>query len=155
MGETHEPEMEIWAQQESGYGKKCIGKINLHEFAWGGTSNNPHYGAVRNPWNTDRFPAGSSGSSGAALAARTCHGALGTDTGGSVRLPSPINSIVDIRPTIGRVSNYGVIPLACSMDTVGSMARTVEDCAIIFSVIAGHDSNDAGSALNTSSSSEC
>jgi len=130
-----------------GAGAIFIGKTNLHEFAWGGTSDNPHYGAVRNPWNTDRFPAGSSGGSGAALAARTCHGALGSDTGGSVRLPAAINGIVGLRPTIGRVSNYGVIPLAWSMDTVGSMARTVEDCALIFNVIAGHDPNDAGSAL--------
>jgi aspartyl-tRNA(Asn)/glutamyl-tRNA(Gln) amidotransferase subunit A len=130
-----------------GAGAIFIGKTNMHEFAWGGTSDNPHYGAVRNPWDTERFPAGSSGGSGAAVAARTCLGALGTDTGGSVRLPSAINGIVGIRPTIGRVSNYGVIPLAWSMDTVGPMTRTVEDCAIMFNVIAGHDPKDAGSAL--------
>jgi aspartyl-tRNA(Asn)/glutamyl-tRNA(Gln) amidotransferase subunit A len=129
-----------------GQGAIFIGKTNMHEFAWGGTSDNPHYGAVRNAWNPERFPAGSSGGSGAAVAARTCLGALGTDTGGSVRLPSAINGIAGLRPTIGRVSNYGVIPLAWSMDTVGPMARTVEDCAVMFNAIAGHDPKDGGSA---------
>jgi aspartyl-tRNA(Asn)/glutamyl-tRNA(Gln) amidotransferase subunit A len=129
-----------------GQGAIFIGKTNMHEFAWGGTSDNPHYGAVRNAWNPERFPAGSSGGSGAAVAALTCLGALGTDTGGSVRLPSAINGIAGLRPTIGRVSNYGVIPLAWSMDTVGPMARTVEDCAVMFNAIAGHDPKDGGSA---------
>ena len=134
------------AARLKGAGAIVVGKTNMHEFAWGATSANPHYGFVRNPWNTDRFPAGSSGGSGAAVAARLCFGALGTDTGGSIRLPSAINGIVGIRPTIGRVSNHGVIPLAWSMDTVGPMARTVEDCAIMFGAIAGHDPKDAGSA---------
>lgn len=130
-----------------GSGAIFLGKTNMHEFAWGGTSDNPHYGPVRNPWNTDRFPAGSSGGSGAAVAARTCTAALGTDTGGSVRLPSAVNGIVGLRPTIGRVSNFGVVPLAWSMDTVGPMTRTVEDCALVFNAIAGHDANDGGSML--------
>ena len=129
-----------------GAGANIIGKTNMHEFAWGGTSDNPHYGTVRNAWDTSRFPAGSSGGSGAAVASRTCFGALGTDTGGSIRLPSAVNGIVGIRPTIGRVSNYGVIPLAWSMDTVGPMTRTVEDCAIMFNTLAGHDYRDGGSA---------
>jgi aspartyl-tRNA(Asn)/glutamyl-tRNA(Gln) amidotransferase subunit A len=123
-----------------------VGKLNMHEFAWGGTSDNPHYGAVRNPWNTDRFPAGSSGGSGAAVAARTCWGAIGTDTGGSIRLPSAVNGIVGIRPTYGRVSNHGIIPLAWSMDTAGPMTRTVEDCALMFGAIAGHDPRDPSTA---------
>lgn len=127
-------------------GAIIVGKTNMHEFAWGGTSANPHHGAVRNPWNPERFPAGSSGGSGVAVAARTCYGALGTDTGGSVRLPAAINGIAGLRPTIGRVSNAGVIPLAWSMDTVGPMARTVEDCAVMFNALAGHDPRDAGSA---------
>ncbi len=134
------------AARLKGAGAIVIGKTNMHEFAWGGTSANPHYGFVRNPWNTDRFPAGSSGGSGAAVAAQLCFGALGTDTGGSIRLPSAINGIVGIRPTIGRVSNYGVVPLAWSMDTVGPMARSVEDCAIMFGPVAGHDPKDPGSA---------
>ncbi len=123
-------------------GAILIGKTNMHEFAWGGTSANPHHGFVRNPWNPERFPAGSSGGSGAAVAARTAFGALGTDTGGSIRLPSAINGIVGIRPTIGRVSNFNVIPLAWSMDTVGPMCRTVEDCALMFNAIAGADPRD-------------
>src|SRR5438105_3666744 len=127
-------------------GALIIGKTNLHEFAWGGTTDNPHYGTCRNPWNPERFPAGSSGGSGAAVAARTCFGALGTDTGGSIRLPSSVNGITGIRPTIGRVSNYGVIPLAWSMDTVGPMTHTVRDCGLMLNVIAGHDSNDEASA---------
>ncbi|MGJ7571944.1 amidase [Variovorax sp. RB2P76] len=123
-----------------------IGKTNMHEFAWGGTSANPHYGAVRNPWDPARFPAGSSGGSAVAVAARFCFGAIGTDTGGSIRLPSAINGIVGLRPTYGRVSNHGVVPLAWSMDTVGPMTRTVEDCALMFGAIAGFDPKDAGSA---------
>jgi aspartyl-tRNA(Asn)/glutamyl-tRNA(Gln) amidotransferase subunit A len=134
------------AAKLKGAGAIIIGKANLHEFAWGGTSANPHYGFVRNPWDRERFPAGSSGGSGAAVAARCCYGALGTDTGGSVRLPSAINGVVGIRPTIGRVSNYGVIPLAYTMDTVGPMTRTVRDNAVMFNVIAGHDRRDIGSA---------
>jgi aspartyl-tRNA(Asn)/glutamyl-tRNA(Gln) amidotransferase subunit A len=127
-------------------GAVFTGKLNMHEFAWGGTSDNPHYGAVRNPWNIDRFAAGSSGGSGAAVAARACFGAIGTDTGGSIRLPSSINGVVGIRPTYGRVSNYGIIPLAWSMDTAGPMTRTVEDCALMFAAIAGHDAKDPVSA---------
>ncbi|MGH3274518.1 MAG: amidase [Streptosporangiaceae bacterium] len=127
-------------------GAIILGKTNMHEFAWGGTSANPHYGFVRNPWDPSRFPAGSSGGSGAAVAARTCYGALGTDTGGSIRLPSAVNGIVGLRPTIGRVSNAGVIPLAWSMDTVGPMTRTVQDCSLMLDCIAGYDPLDRGSA---------
>ncbi len=134
------------AQRLKSAGAVIIGKTNMHEFAWGGTSANPHYGSVRNPWDVERFPGGSSGGSGAAVAARTCYGALGTDTGGSIRLPSAVNGIVGLRPTIGRVSNFGVVPLAWSMDTVGPMTRTVEDCALLFSAIVGHDLRDPGSA---------
>jgi aspartyl-tRNA(Asn)/glutamyl-tRNA(Gln) amidotransferase subunit A len=125
-------------------GAVLIGKLNMHEFAWGGTTDNPHYGPTRNPWDPTRFPAGSSGGSGAAVAAREVPGALGTDTGGSIRLPSAVNGCVGIRPTIGRVSNFNVVPLAWSMDTVGPMARTVADVAAILSVIAGHDAQDGG-----------
>jgi aspartyl-tRNA(Asn)/glutamyl-tRNA(Gln) amidotransferase subunit A len=127
-------------------GAVIVGKTNLHEFAWGGTTDNPHYGTCRNPWNPERFPAGSSGGSGVAVAARTCLGALGTDTGGSIRLPSSVNGIVGIRPTIGRVSNHNVVPLAWTMDTVSPMTRTVEDCVLMFEVIAGYDPLDDHSA---------
>jgi aspartyl-tRNA(Asn)/glutamyl-tRNA(Gln) amidotransferase subunit A len=126
-------------------GAIIVGKTNLHEFAWGGTTANPHYGFATNPWDTSRMPGGSSGGSGAAVAARAGYGALGTDTGGSIRLPSALNGITGLRPTIGRVSNAGVVPLAWSMDTVGPMARTAADCAAMFTVLAGYDPADAGS----------
>lgn len=125
-----------------GAGANILANTNMHEFAWGATSENPHYGAVRNPWDTSRIASGSSGGSGAAVAARAVPAALGTDTGGSVRLPAGANGIVGIRPTIGRVSNRGIIPLAWSMDTCGPMTRTVEDCALLLQLMAGHDSAD-------------
>lgn len=128
-------------------GAVIIGKTNLHEFAWGGTSDNPHYGTVKNAWDISKFPAGSSGGSAVAVATRSCFGALGTDTGGSIRLPAAINGVVGIRPTIGRVSNYGIIPLAWSMDTCGPMTRTVEDCALMLNTISGHDALDPGSVV--------
>ncbi|WP_232021120.1 MULTISPECIES: amidase [Pseudonocardia] len=103
------------------------------------------HGSVTNPWDTTRMPGGSSGGSGVAVATRSCFGALGTDTGGSIRLPSALNGVTGLRPTIGRVSNAGVIPLAWSMDTVGPMARTAIDCAAMFTALAGFDPADAGS----------
>jgi aspartyl-tRNA(Asn)/glutamyl-tRNA(Gln) amidotransferase subunit A len=127
-------------------GAVVIGKTNMHEFAWGGTSANPHYGSVTNPWDPERMPGGSSGGSGAAVAARSCFAALGTDTGGSIRLPSALNGVTGLRPTIGLVSNAGVVPLAWSMDTVGPMARSARDCALLMNVLAGHDPADSGSA---------
>src|SRR2546426_1391454 len=117
-------------------GAVIVGKTNMHEFAWGGTTDNPHYGPTRNPWNPERFPAGSSGGSGAAVAARECFGAIGTDTGGSIRLPAAVNGVTGIRPTIGRVSNYNIVPLAWSMDTAGPITRTAAGCAGVFSGIA-------------------
>jgi aspartyl-tRNA(Asn)/glutamyl-tRNA(Gln) amidotransferase subunit A len=119
------------------------GKTNMHEFAWGGTTNNPHFGACLNPWDLDRIPAGSSGGSGAAVATRSAFAALGTDTGGSVRLPASMNGVTGIRPTIGRISNTGVHPLAWTMDTVGPIAPSALDCALVFQAIAGFDTRDA------------
>ncbi len=130
-----------------GAGAVILGKTNMHEFAWGATTDNPHHGVSRNPWDPDKFVAGSSGGSGAAVASGTVLGALGTDTGGSVRLPSCINGIVGMRPTLGRVSNAGIVPLAWTMDTCGPMTRTVEDNAILFNVIAGHDYSDGSCAF--------
>lgn len=127
-------------------GANLIANTNMHELAWGGTSENPHFGAVRNPWGLDRIASGSSGGSGAAVAARLAPAALGTDTGGSVRLPSSVNGLTGIRPTIGRVSNKGILPLAWSMDTCGPMTHTVEDCAMLMGIIAGDDGNDGGAA---------
>jgi aspartyl-tRNA(Asn)/glutamyl-tRNA(Gln) amidotransferase subunit A len=127
-------------------GAVIVGKTNMHEFAWGGTTANPHYGPTRNPWDPSRFPAGSSGGSGAAVGAREVFGAIGTDTGGSIRLPSAVNGCAGLRPTIGRVSNHNVVPLAWSMDTVGPMARTVADVACMLQAVAGHDLKDEASS---------
>lgn len=127
-------------------GANLLANTNMHEFAWGATSENPHYGAVRNPWDLQRIASGSSGGSGAAVAARFVPAALGTDTGGSIRLPAGVNGISGIRPTIGRVSNRGIIPLAWSMDTCGPMTRSAEDCALLLQVIAGADPQDSATA---------
>ncbi|MGA9870653.1 MAG: amidase [Rhodococcus sp. (in: high G+C Gram-positive bacteria)] len=123
-------------------GAIVVGKLNMHEYAYGVTSANPHYGPVRNPWDTDRIPGGSSGGSAAAVTARMCFAAIGTDTGASVRLPAALNGIVGLRPTIGRVSNHLVVPLCWSLDTVGPMTRSVRDCAVMLEAIAGHDPLD-------------
>jgi aspartyl-tRNA(Asn)/glutamyl-tRNA(Gln) amidotransferase subunit A len=123
-----------------------VGRLNMHEFAYGVTTNNPHYGPARNPWDTGRTPGGSSGGSGAAVAARLCCGAIGTDTGCSIRLPAAFNGIAGIRPTIGRVSNHGISPLAWTLDTAGPMCRTVEDCAVMLGAIAGFDAKDRQTA---------
>jgi aspartyl-tRNA(Asn)/glutamyl-tRNA(Gln) amidotransferase subunit A len=128
-------------------GALFLGKLNMHEFAYGVTTNNPHYGPARNPWNTELSPGGSSGGSGAAVAARLCYGALGTDTGCSVRLPAAYNGIVGIRPTIGRVSNYGIVTLAWTLDTCGPMTRSVQDCAVMLQAMAGFDARDSQTAV--------
>ena len=111
-----------------------IGKTALHEFAYGATTNNPHFGPTRNPWDTSRIPGGSSGGSGAALGADLCIGALGTDTGGSVRVPAAFNGISALRPTQGAMSNRGVLSLCPSLDTVGPMARAISDVARLAAV---------------------
>lgn len=123
-------------------GAVIVGRTNMHELAWGGTTDNPHTGRARNPWNRDRVPAGSSGGSGIAVAAGMVVAALGTDTGGSVRLPASVNGVSGLRPTIGRVSNAGVVPLAWTMDTVGPLARTAADAAVVHDAIAGWDQRD-------------
>lgn len=127
-------------------GAILMGKLQMHEFALGGTSENPHYGPARNPWNVGRITGGSSGGSGSAVAAGQCMGALGSDTGGSVRIPAGACGIVGLKPTYGLVSRHGVFPLSHSLDTVGPMTRTVRDAAIIMNAIAGHDSRDVSSA---------
>jgi aspartyl-tRNA(Asn)/glutamyl-tRNA(Gln) amidotransferase subunit A len=123
-------------------GAVSLGKLNLHEFAFGGTSVVTFYGPVRNPWNTAHSAGGSSGGSGAAVAAGLCLGALGTDTGGSIRIPAAWCGVVGLKPTYGRVSNRGVIPLCWSLDHVGPLARTVEDAATLLQGIAGYDAID-------------
>lgn len=118
------------------------GKVSMHEYAWGITNNNPHYGAVKNPWNLEKIPGGSSGGSGAAVAVGSSVASLGTDTAGSIRIPSSANGIVGLKQTFGRVSKYGVYPLAWSLDHVGPMTRTVKDAAGLLQIIAGFDPND-------------
>src|SRR6266446_1526736 len=126
-------------------GAVAIGKTNLHEFAAGGSSASTYFGPVRNPWALDRIPAGSSGGSAAAVIADMAFGALGTDTGGSVRMPAAYCSIVGLKPTYGLVSIRGIIPLTYSLDHCGPMTKTVEDAAMMLNYMAGYDSHDVAS----------
>jgi len=124
-------------------GTILLGKLNLHEFAAGGTSENPHYGPVHNPWQLEHNPGGSSGGSGAAVAAGMCFGASGTDTAGSIRIPSHSCGTTGIKPTYGRVSCFGVIPLSWSLDHCGPMTRSAADAAIMLNAMAGFDRRDS------------
>ena len=130
-------------------GAVVLGKLNLHEFANGGTSATSYYGPVRNPWALDRNPGGSSGGSAAAVAAGLCYGALGTDTGGSIRTPASYCGIVGLKPTYGLVSIRGIIPLVLSVDHCGPMTRTVSDAALMLQVLAGYDRLDIASVEHT------
>jgi aspartyl-tRNA(Asn)/glutamyl-tRNA(Gln) amidotransferase subunit A len=123
-------------------GAVIIGKANLHEFAYGGTTQNPFHGSCRNPWDTERIPGGSSGGSGAGVAAGFAHASLGTDTAGSGRLPAALNGIAGLRPTPGRISLRGVTPVSAAFDTISPMARRVSDLAQLFAVLAGYDPAD-------------
>jgi aspartyl-tRNA(Asn)/glutamyl-tRNA(Gln) amidotransferase subunit A len=125
-----------------GAGAVIVGKTNLHEFAYGATTDNPHFGTCRNPWDPTRMPGGSSGGSGAALGADLCLGALGTDTGGSVRVPASFNGVSALRPTYGATSNRGVLSLCPTLDTVGPMARAIADVARIAAVMTAYDRED-------------
>ena len=120
-------------------GAVLIGKQNLQEFAYGGTSASSHYGAVHNPWNPKHIAGGSSGGSAAAVAAGMCFGAIGSDTGGSIREPAAFCGIVGLKPTYGRVSTRGVFPLSWSLDHVGPICRNVRDAALMLEAIAGYD----------------
>jgi len=123
-------------------GVVLLGKLNMHEWAYGGTTAVSHFGPCHNPWDLERIPGGSSGGSAAALAASLCLGSLGSDTGGSIRMPASLCGIVGLKPTYGRVSKQGVIPLSDSLDHAGPLARTVEDVALILQAIAGPDPDD-------------
>ncbi len=127
-------------------GAVLLGKLNMHEFAYGATGVNPHYGPCHNPWDRQCITGGSSSGSGAAVAAGECFAALGTDTGGSIRIPAALCGIVGLKPTYGRVSRRGVLPLSWSLDHVGPMARTVEDVALVLQTIAEHDPEDDSSS---------
>jgi aspartyl-tRNA(Asn)/glutamyl-tRNA(Gln) amidotransferase subunit A len=121
-------------------GTNVIGKTGLHEFAYGITSNNPHFGAIRNPWDPERVPGGSSGGSAAAVAGRLVPLATGSDTGGSIRIPASFCGVVGLKPTYERISRIGVMPLGLTLDHAGLLAGTVRDVALAFSLIAKHSS---------------
>jgi len=116
-------------------GAVILGKTNMHEFAYGVTTNNPHYGPARNPWDLARIPGGSSGGSAAAVAAGLCYGSIGTDTGGSIRIPASLCGITGLKPSWGRISCEGIIPLSPGFDCAGPLARTVGDAAILTGVL--------------------
>ena len=123
-----------------------LGRLNMAEFAAGPTGHNKHYGDCRNPWNPAHMPGGSSSGSGAAVAARLVPAALGSDTGGSIRLPAAACGVLGLKPTYGRVSRYGAMPRSWSLDHVGPLARTAKDCALLLGAIAGHDPKDGASS---------
>lgn len=119
-----------------------LGSLQMVEFAYGPTGHNPHYGPVRNPWNTDHITGGSSSGSGSAVAARLTFAALGSDTGGSIRMPAHFCGVTGLKTTVGRISRAGAMPLSWSLDTVGPLAQTVEDCALLTQLMAGADPED-------------
>jgi aspartyl-tRNA(Asn)/glutamyl-tRNA(Gln) amidotransferase subunit A len=126
-------------------GTILLGKLNMHEYAYGVTNDNPHYGATRNPWDLQRIPAGSSGGSGAAIAAGLATAVTGSDTAGSIRLPASLCGVVGLMPTFGRVSKAGMMPLSAMLDHAGTLTRTVEDAALMLNAMAGYDPLDATS----------
>jgi aspartyl-tRNA(Asn)/glutamyl-tRNA(Gln) amidotransferase subunit A len=119
-----------------------LGSLQMVEFAYGPTGHNPHYGAVHNPWNVHHITGGSSSGSGSAVAARLTFAALGSDTGGSIRMPAHFCGVTGLKTTVGRISRAGAMPLSQSLDTVGPLARTVEDCALLLGLMAGADPSD-------------
>ena len=127
------------------YNSVMLGKTNMDEFAMGSSNETSFYGAVKNPWNTDYVPGGSSGGSAAAVAAGFAPAATGTDTGGSIRQPAALCGLTGLKPTYGRVSRFGMIAFASSLDQAGPMTQTAEDAAILLNVMQGHDPKDSTS----------
>ncbi len=133
------------AEKLNAAGAVMLGKTGLHELAYGVTSNNPHFGAVKNPWNLDCIPGGSSGGSGAAVSAEMSFMSMGSDTGGSIRIPAAFCGVVGLKPTYGLVSRYGVLPLGSSLDHMGPLNSCVRDAAMTLAAIAGPDARDESS----------
>ncbi len=136
----------VW-EKLSAAGCVMLGKAHQHELAYGVTSNNPHYGPVRNPWNVERVPGGSSGGSGAAVTADMAFMAMGSDTGGSIRVPAAFCNTFGLKPTFGRVSKFGVLPLGYTLDHMGPLTRTVRDAAVCLQALAGRDERDETSSF--------
>ncbi|HZP44678.1 MAG TPA: amidase [Candidatus Binataceae bacterium] len=135
----------VWARLQAA-GAVLLGKLNLHEFAAGLTNTNQHWGTCRNPYNLERIPGGSSGGSAAAVVAGLAAATIGTDTGGSIRIPAAFCGCVGIKPTYSRVSRYGILPLADSLDHAGPITRSVRDAALMLNAIAGYDASDSTSS---------